>query len=163
MKKLLALVLSLFLAASLCACSAAINEQQTPATTEPIQDVKAKVTTAEGVEYLTAKELCDIDSSNAIKFDNVYWCASVTVTGTVKKIEGPITINGTRYNWALYVEGGQADWFIGDTQYNTSMVSDDVLARLNVGDTVEITGEIVGTSSWGECDISNGMIFVVPK
>ena len=170
MKRAFSLTMALLLCLALCACgtqttTTPANQQVNKSevtTTKPAEDVKAKVTTANGTEYLTAKELCDINSSNAIRFDNTYWSASVTVTGTVNRIEGPISINGTYYNWALYVEGGQADWFIGDDQYNTSMVSKDVLAELNIGDSVEITGEIVG-ASMGQCNISNGMIFVVKK
>ena len=86
----------------------------------------------------------------------------VTVTGTVNDIGGLSSINGTRYNWTLKVEGGECDWFIGDEKYNTSSVSEALIASLNKGDTVEISGEIVG-ASFGEVDISNGTISVKKK
>lgn len=161
MKKAIAFLLSAILTFSLCACSNA----SMPTTDAPAgeTDVKAKVINNNGVtENLTAKELCDLSDANPVSFKNTYWCAKVTVTGKVKEIGGLRSINGTYYNWTLEVEGGECDWFIGDKKYNTSTISEDLIASLSKGDTVEISGEIVG-ASFDEVDISNGTISVKKK
>ena len=106
--------------------------------------------------------MLDLSESNPVNFDNNYWSAKVTVTGTVNEIGGLSSINGTHYNWTLKVEGGECDWFIGDDKYNTSTVPEDLIASLSKGDTVEISGEIVG-ASFGEINISNGTISVKKK
>ena len=119
-------------------------------------DVKATVVNNDGAtEYLTAKELAKISDENAIAFKNKYWCASVTVEGTIKEIKSLCTINGTTYQWAVYVEGGSSDWFIGKTSISKTTVTESLLGSLNVGDKVKISGEIVGANSF-DCDISNG-------
>lgn len=171
MKKILATLLSAILIFSLCACSkvtrtetgnsANTNVNNTSNNTQ--ENIKATVVNKQGVtEQLTAKELLDIQSGNALKFDNDYWTAKVTVTGKISKIGGEEIINGSHYNWTLKIEGGEGDWFIGEGKYNTSTVSKDYIASLNVGDTVEISGEIVG-AFFGEVDISNGTISVTKK
>ena len=151
MKKILAVLLSFILVISLCACgnSTQTNNPQSSnkTNTNIAKDVKATVVNKNGTtESLTAKELCDIQDENPIKFDNNYWSAKVTVTGTITKIGGLSSINGTDYKWYLKIEGGDCDWFIGDQTYNTSTVTEDFIANLSIGDTVEISGEIVGHS-----------------
>jgi len=161
MKKVITLLLATILIFSLWACS---NNSSTNSngTSDTQKNVKATVINKKGAtEQLTAKELCDLSKSNPVNFDNNYWCAKVTVTGTVNEIGGLSSINGTHYNWTLKVEGGECDWFIGDNKYNTS-VSKDLIASLSKGDTVEISGEIVG-ASFGEVDISNGTLSVKKK
>ena len=119
-------------------------------------DVKATVVNNDGAtEYLTAKELAKISDENDIAFKNKYWCASVTVEGTIKEIKSLCKINGTTYQWAVYVEGGSSDWFIGKTSISKTTVTESLLGSLNVGDKVKISGEIVGANSF-DCDISNG-------
>lgn len=162
MKKLIALLLSTILIFSLWACS---NNSSTNSngTSNTQKNVKATVINKKGAtEQLTAKELLDLSESNPVNFDNNYWSAKVTVTGTVNEIGGLSSINGTHYNWTLKVEGGECDWFIGDDKYNTSTVTEDLIASLSKGDTVEISGEIVG-ASFGEINISNGTISVKKK
>ena len=174
MKKLIALLLSAILIFSLYACSnSSTNSNDTPnnaeenikATVNAEENIKATVINKQGVtEQLTAKELSDIDEVNPIKFENNYWCAKVTVTGEIKEIGGLSSINGSNYNWTLVIEGGECDWFIGDNTYNTSTVTKDYIANLSIGDTVEISGEIVGVSfSFGRVDISNNTISVKKK
>ena len=162
MKKLIALLLFTILIFSLGACS---NNSSTNSngTSNTQKNVKATVINKKGAtEQLTAKELLDLSESNPVNFDNNYWSAKVTVTGTVNEIGGLSSINGTHYNWTLKVEGGECDWFIGDDKYNTSTVPEDLIASLSKGDTVEISGEIVG-ASFGEINISNGTISVKKK
>lgn len=162
MKKLIALLLATILIFSLWACS---NNSSTNSnsTSNTQKNVKATVINKKGAtEQLTAKELLDLSESNPVNFDNNYWSAKVTVTGTVNEIGGLSSINGTHYNWTLKVEGGECDWFIGDDKYNTSTVPEDLIASLSKGDTVEISGEIVG-ASFGEINISNGTISVKKK
>lgn len=162
MKKLIALLLATILIFSLWACS---NNSSTNSnsTSNTQKNVKATVINKKGAtEQLTAKELLDLSESNPVNFDNNYWSAKVTVTGTVNEIGGLSSINGTHYNWTLKVEGGECDWFIGDDKYNTSTISEDLIASLSKGDTVEISGEIVG-ASFGEINISNGTISVKKK
>lgn len=162
MKKFLAFIMSVVLIFSLCACGSS-SQANSNNTTNTASEVKATVRTNEGAtEHLTSKELCDLSAANNISFEKKYWCAKVTVTGTLKKIDGAITINGTSYDWALYVEGGSCDWFIGKTRYNESNITEDFIATLSIGDTIEISGEIVG-ASFGEVDISNGPISVKKK
>ena len=162
MKKIFAFILSLVLITSLCACGNTASSGSSGSSNKN-SDVKATVVNRQGqTEYLTAKELSAIEESNPLNFDNNYWSAKVTVTGTVKQIGGLSSINGTDYSWYLKVEGGEWDWFIGDQKYNTSNVSKDLIASLQTGDTVEISGEIVG-ASFGEIDISNGTISVTKK
>ena len=97
MKKILATLLSAILIFSLCACSkvtrtetgnsANTNVNNTSNNTQ--ENIKATVVNKQGVtEQLTAKELLDIQSGNALKFDNDYWTAKVTVTGKISKIGG---------------------------------------------------------------------------
>lgn len=166
MKKLIAIILSLVLILSLCACGSSTSSNSSGSSnskSNTTKDVKATVVNNKGeTEYLTAKDLIDIQESNPLNFDNNYWSAKVTVTGTVNEIGGLSSINGTHYEWTLKVEGGECDWFIGDGKYNTSTVSEDLLASLKKGDTVQISGEIVG-ASFGQVDISNGTISVTKK
>ena len=165
MKKLFALLLSLILIVSLCACG---NTKQTTTNNaankaNSANEVKATVINKDGgTESLSAKELADIKESNPLNFDNKYWCAKVTVTGKITDIGGLSNINGTNYKWTLTIEGGEWDWFIGDSEYNTSTVTQDFIATLSKGDTVQISGEIVG-ASFKQCDISNGTISVIKK
>lgn len=163
MKKLIALLLSTLLIFSLWACSNNSSTNSNGTSNNTPKNVKATVINKQGVtESLTAKELIDIAASNPVNFDNNYWTAKVTVTGTVTEIGGLSTVNGTRYNWTLKVEGGECDWFIGDDSYNTSTVSEDLIASLSKGDTVEISGEIVG-AYFDPVNISNGTISVKKK
>ncbi len=162
MKKIFAFILSLVLITSLCACG---TNTQTNSGSTTKTGIKATVVNNDGnTEQLTAKQLCDFSDANKISFEKKYWCARVTVTGKIKKIESSTTINGTHYNWTLLIDGGDGNWFIGDQRFNTSTVTEDFLASLNIGDTVEISGEIVGvSSSFKEVDISNGTISVKKK
>ena len=154
MKRILAILLSAMFIFSLCACSNSTNTNS---------NVKATVVNKQGVtEQLTAKEILDISEANPLNFDNNYWSAKVTVTGKITKIGGTEIINGSHYNWTLTIEGGDGDWFIGDDKYNTSTVSEDFIATLNIGDTVEISGEIV-SAYFGKVNISNGTISVKKK
>ena len=156
MKRLFAILLSIVLVLSLCACNSTTESK-----TET--DVKATVKNNDNkTEYLTAKELCDFSSNNNISFENKYWCAHATVTGKIKEIGGSCIINGHSYNWTLVIEGGACDWFIGSDKYNKTTVTKDFIANLNPGDTVEISGEIVG-ASMGQVNISNGTISVKIK
>ena len=163
MKKLIALLLATILIFSLWACSNNSSTNSNGTSNNIPKDVKAIVINKKGTtESLTAKELIDIATSNPVNFDNNYWTAKVTVTGTVNEIGGLSTVNGTRYNWTIKVEGGECDWFIGDDSYNTSTVSEDLIASLSKGDTVEISGEIVG-AYFDPVNISNGTISVKKK
>ncbi len=151
MKKTIVSALILLLVFSLSACSA------------KKADVYATVVNNQGVtEQLTAKQLEDLKSNNAISFEKNYWSATVTVVGTVTEIKGKNILNGTYYDWSVTVEGGECDWFIGKAQYTETTITEDFLATLQVGDTVEITGDIVG-ASMGTCDISNGIVSCVKK
>lgn len=124
-------------------------------------DVKATVINNNGeTEYLSAKELAEIKSDNSIAFEKNYWSCKVVVEGEIKEITSSKIINGTYYSWTITVEGGNADWFIGKGQYSESDVDEDFLATLNVGDTVKISGDIVGANSM-ECNISNGTLQVI--
>ena len=151
MKKTIVTALILSLVFSLSACSA------------KEADVYATVVNNQGVtEQLTAKQLEDLKSSNAISFEKNYWSATVTVVGTVSEIKGKNILNGTYYDWSVTVEGGECDWFIGKAQYTETTITEDFLATLQVGDTVEITGDIV-SASMGTCDISNGVVSCIKK
>ena len=131
MKKILAVILTLAMLLCFVGCGGS--------------DVKATVVNNDGAtEY-----------ENAIAFKNKYWCASVTVEGTIKEIKSLCKINGTTYQWAVFVEGGSSDWFIGKTSVSKTTVTESLLGSLNVGDKVRISGEIVGANSF-DCDISNG-------
>ena len=157
MKKLFALLLSLSLMVCLCACGGGGNPSDQDLTPK---NVRATVHNNQGkTEYLTAKQLHDLSNSNNIAFMQKYQAAKVTVTGTVTEIGGLSNINGTDYRWTLTIEGGEYDWFIGKTNYNKSSVTTDFLASLNIGDTVTISGEIVGAGIF-DVDISNGTISV---
>ena len=168
MKKITAIILSLVLILSLCACgnnsnnNSSNNSSNNSNNTQ--KNVKATVVNKQGTtEYLTAKELNDISDSNPVKFDKNYWSAKVTVTGKVTEIGGLSSVNGSNYKWTLKVEGGECDWFIGDDNYNTSTVTEDLIASLSKGDTVEISGEIVGAYFGQYVNISNGTISVKKK
>ena len=153
MKKLFAFIVLLLLIFSLTAC----------ATIAPEDDVYATVINNQGVtERLTAKQLENAKSENAIAFEKNYWSATVTVVGTVSEIKGKNILNGTYYDWSVTIEGGECDWFIGKAQYTETTITEDFLATLQVGDTVEITGDIV-SASMGTCDISNGTVSCVKK
>lgn len=159
MKKILVFSLSLVLIVFLFACSTTI-QAETPAKPNYTNDVKGTLINNQGdPEFLTAKELCDLSDGNNISFEKKYWCAYTTVIGKINEIEGACSINGTHYDWTVTIDGGACDWFIGKTKYNTSTVTENFLADLNVGDTVEISGEIVG-ASFNEVDLSNGTISV---
>lgn len=124
-------------------------------------EIKATVINNNGeTEYLSAKELAEIKDENSIAFEKNYWSCKVVVEGEVKEVTSSKIINGTYYSWTIKVEGGSADWFIGKGKYNESNVDEDFLATLSVGDTVKISGDIVGANST-ECDISNGTLQVI--
>lgn len=126
-------------------------------------DVKATVTTNQGtVEVLSAKELYNISEENGVRFNDVYWDAQVVVSGKINEIKGSHYLNGTYYKWAVVVEGGESDWFIGVNNYTETTITEDYLATLNVGDMVEASGAIVGASRYS-CNISNGEVFITKK
>ena len=148
MKKIITSLSLFLLIISLTACATIATEN----------DVYATVVNNQGVtEQLTAKQLENIKSENAIAFEKNYWSATVTVTGAVKEITGKYILNGTYYDWTVTIEGGECDWFIGKAQYTETTITEDFLATLKIGDTIEITGDIVG-ASMGICDISNGTL-----
>lgn len=162
MKRILAFSIFLVLIVILCACSTT-TQTGTSANPNYTNDVKGTLINNQGdPEFLTAKELCDLSNGNNISFEKKYWCAYTTVTGKITEIEGACIINGTHYAWTVTIDGGTCDWFIGKTKYNASSVTENFLADLNVGDIVEISGEIVG-ASFGQVDLSNGTISVKKK
>lgn len=147
MKKVLVALLVLAMVFSLFGCGAS--------------EIKATVINNNGeTEYLSAKELAEIKDENSIAFEKNYWSCKVIVEGKIKEVTAAKFINGTYYSWTIKVEGGSADWFIGKGKYNESNVDEDFLATLSVGDTVKISGDIVGANST-ECDISNGTLQVI--
>ena len=89
MKKALSLLLALVMCLALCACAAQSNsDSNSPAT---ITDLSGNTVT------MTAKELSDIYSENAAKFNNLYDGASITGVGTVEKVENLLdTFGNTR-------------------------------------------------------------------
>ena len=115
MKKKLVLLLSVVLVMSslLCACGGK----------------SVGTVTVEGTEY-TIEELSQLASNNEIRFDNEFLRKEATVTGKISEISGACIYNGLEVD--SYIEIGQC-WI------NTSGY-EDILAELNVGDTVTLSG-----------------------
>lgn len=123
MKKKLVVLLSvvLVMCSLLCACGGE--------STETGENTSAGTVTVEGTEY-TIEELSQISFNNEIKFENEFLRKEATVTGKISEISGACTYNGLEVD--SYIEIGQC-WI------NTSGY-EDILAELNVGDTVTVSG-----------------------
>lgn len=120
MKKILALILAAALSLSLVACGGGGGTTCT-------------VTNNDGEEEtISAHDLKDVVKSNTIKWDNLYRDAYVVVTGKIEKIHGNIKVNGYQCEAAVEIEDG---WFV-------ELKTQEELASFDVGDTVEITGNI---------------------
>ena len=87
MKKALSLILALALCLGLCACAVQVGSgSNSPAT---ITDLSGNTV------QMTAKELSDIYSENAAKFNNLYDGATITGVGTVEKVENLLDTFGS--------------------------------------------------------------------
>ena len=93
----------------------------------------------EAVE-LSAKELVEVDDSNDVKYKKEYLLKEVTVTGKVKEINENVRYNGILMDGYIKLED---NWEI-DFQHTESTWYDhiDVISELEVGDTVEVVGEL---------------------
>ena len=123
MKKKLVVLLSvvLVMCSFLCACGGE--------STETGKNTSAGTVTVEGTEY-TIEELSQISFNNEIKFENEFLRKEATVTGKISEISGACTYNGLEVD--SYIK-------IGLCWINTSGY-EDILAELNVGDTVTVSG-----------------------
>lgn len=114
MKKKLVVLLSLVLTISfmLCGCG------------------KSEYVEVSGTQY-KLKEIPTISEDNQIKFENDFWGKEVTIVGKVDEIGTGMHVN---VEYDSYVDIG--DWIIDTAGY------EDVLADLEVGDTIRATGSI---------------------
>lgn len=122
MKKKLVLLLSVILVmcSMLCACGEDGN-------------TSAGTVTVESTEY-TIEEISAIYHNNSLQFNDKFLNKNATVTGKITKISGACTYNGVHYD--SYID-------IGQCMVNTSGY-EDILAELNPGDIVTVSGWLSG-------------------
>lgn len=128
MKKKLVFLLSLVLV--ICSLLCGCGEKST----ETDGNTSAGTVTVDGAEY-TIEELSAIYRNNSLKFNEEFLNKQATVTGKITKFSGACTYNGVYYD--SYVD-------IGQCMVNTSG-EESFLAKLNLGDTMTVSGLLRGT------------------
>ncbi len=131
MKKIISGLVVLALCFSLTACGQKTGAFGLPL--NPRQEFNVKISTNEGTETLTAKELMDIANNDQLSF-NDYIGDTVTFTAEVKETEGNTHITNVdlTYSSALVFKPYGGDF----------VVYFDYLVDYGIGDKVTVTGKI---------------------
>ena len=142
MKKVVSLIMVLFVIGVLAGCSAHKEPAETPS-----NKIFATVTTNSGeMKQMTLQEIKAIEESNSILFEDEYIGADITVTSTITKIGGAFRLSSW-FDCEAYVEleAGSFGCFF-------KPITEEYARTLSVGDTITVSGKI-GMASVGGMDI----------
>jgi len=154
MKRIVSFILVVVVAFGLCACSQSNSSGVVGnnSNTGSKKETPATIVDNEGnTAQKTVSELLEI-AANQAKFEKLYRGASIKFTGKVKKVETSLSYNGGDFYDIIFFEEG---WIVRlpEDIYGNGKYA-DVLAEINVGDSVTVESDICGfNTSLGEIDI----------
>ena len=142
---------------TITACNGSVQPEATPEPTptqeptptpeptpEPAPDSAKIFTSADDIREITAAELQEEHENNSIRFSSEYIDSFVIIESTVKEIETEewLSLDDESYTPAVvvYLDGG---WVVSVSS------TDDILTKLNRGDSVRAIGTITGCEFLG--------------